>query len=108
MIGSRRAVLYGAFILCMGSLLVRPAFALGEKSHVTSTPQAGSFALVERRTPATIFVDPAEWPGVLHAATNFASDVQQITGDWVHSVDFEQGVPSDQITGALQTFGLIA
>jgi len=80
MIGSRRAVLYGAFILCMGSLLVRPAFALGEKSHVTSTPQAGSFALVERRTPATIFVDPAEWPGVLHAATNFASDVQQITG----------------------------
>jgi poly(3-hydroxybutyrate) depolymerase len=42
------------------------------------------------------------------AAANSAADVQQITGDWAHSVDFEQGGPSDQITGALQTFGLIA
>src|SRR6202035_911983 len=63
MIGSRRAIVCGAFILCVGSLIVRSAFALGEKSHITSTPEAGSFALVESRTSATIFVDPAEWPG---------------------------------------------
>lgn len=40
-------------------------------------------------------------------ASNPAADVQQITGGWLHSQEFVQGAPDEQITGALQNFGLI-
>jgi len=40
-------------------------------------------------------------------AANQDADVQQTTGTWPHSEDFVHGSPDDQITGALQSFGLI-
>ena len=48
---------------------------------MTVAAQSGSFPLTANHHPATLVVDTAEFPGVLHAATNFASDVQQVTGD---------------------------
>ena len=87
-----------AGVLIRGALLcaavLQPghaAFALdlGETSHVATAPQPGAFPLVDKQKPAKIYVDSAEWPGVLHAATNFASDVEQVTGhapELIHAV----------------------
>jgi Glycosyl hydrolase family 115/Gylcosyl hydrolase family 115 C-terminal domain len=58
----------------------RSAFALGEKSHVASTPAPGAFALATTTTAAPLYVDNADWPGVLHAVSNLASDINQVTG----------------------------
>ena len=69
----------GVFLFVAISLSACQAFALGEKSHVTTAPETSSFALVQKQAPARVFVDPADWPGVLHAATNLISDVQQVT-----------------------------
>jgi pimeloyl-ACP methyl ester carboxylesterase len=40
-------------------------------------------------------------------AASAAADVHQVAGTWQHSVEFEQGSPDDQITGALRSFSLI-
>ena len=73
-------LLGGALILLAASIAPRCAFGLGEKSHVTPAPEPGSFPLVQKQAATKIYLDSAEWPGVLHAATNFVSDVQQVTG----------------------------
>ncbi|HXE08375.1 MAG TPA: glycosyl hydrolase 115 family protein [Acidobacteriaceae bacterium] len=59
----------------------RVAFALGEPSHVSTAPSPASFALAADHHSAPLYIDSADWPGVLHAAQNFANDVQQVTGD---------------------------
>ena len=41
-------------------------------------------------------------------AKNATANVVEVTGTWEHSVEFEQGSPDDQITGALEAFGLVA
>jgi pimeloyl-ACP methyl ester carboxylesterase len=40
-------------------------------------------------------------------AANARADVDQVVGSWAHSVEFEQGTPDDQITGALRDFQLV-
>jgi len=56
------------------------AFGLGEKSHVTTVAEAGSFALVSGKTAAAVYVDDKDWPGVARAVGSFAGDVGQVTG----------------------------
>jgi hypothetical protein len=80
MICLRRRVIIGGLFALAACISCRSALALGEKSHITTAPEAGSFALVAKQVPAKLYVDSADWPGVLHAATNFSSDVQQVTG----------------------------
>ncbi len=91
MISSRGVALAGAiFSLALCGCGEAWGFsALGEASHVSATPAAGAFALVDRQGAAKVYVDAADWPGVLHAATNFVGDVEQVTGkapELVHSV----------------------
>jgi hypothetical protein len=73
----------------------RSAFALGDKSHVTTVAAATAFPLVQKQTAAKIYIDSAEWPGVLHAATNFASDVQQVTGQAPEIIHGWNGAATD-------------
>jgi hypothetical protein len=72
--------LCGGLVLATAMLGPQAAFALGETSHIASSNRPGAFSLVQRRTAAAIYVDSTEWPGVLHAATNLSSDIQQVTG----------------------------
>jgi hypothetical protein len=70
------------FILATAIFLAAPrALALGEPSHVSTAPETASFALAASHHPAPLYVDLADWPGVLHAAQNFVSDEQSVTGD---------------------------
>src|SRR5690242_9637890 len=52
------------------------AFALGQPRFIDDTARSGSFALVG----AAIFVDSADWPGVIRAASDLRSDIGKVTG----------------------------
>ena len=71
------------------------AFALGEKSHVASTPTPGAFPLATPTTAAPIYIDTSDWPGVLHAVSNLASDIDQVTShtpEILHTIGKQQDI----------------
>jgi hypothetical protein len=69
-----RAILFVALI----SFSTR-AFALGEPNYVEATASPGSFALADDSV-AGILVDTNDWPGVIRAANDLATDVNRVTG----------------------------
>jgi len=52
------------------------AFALGQPRYIDDAARPGSFAVVR----AGIFVDTADWPGVIRAASDLRSDIGKVTG----------------------------
>ncbi|MEI6861301.1 MAG: glycosyl hydrolase 115 family protein [Verrucomicrobiota bacterium] len=62
------------------ALLPRQALALGQEKYVALTPSAGSFALAQGASAAAIYVDPADWPGVVRATKDLQADVNRVTG----------------------------
>ena len=71
------ALLCCACFLCAGPLR---AFSLGEIQYVVTTPSAGSFPIVQDRRAATIYVDSAEYAGVVRAVGDLQADVNRVTG----------------------------
>jgi hypothetical protein len=57
-----------------------PARALGRPPYVLTTPVPGSFALVQRREAATIWLEQGDWPGVIRAAGDLQADIARVTG----------------------------
>lgn len=51
-----------------------------QASIVSEKVEPGSIALVQNERAATIFVDKADWAGVLHAASDLQADVQRVSG----------------------------
>ncbi len=56
------------------------ALALGEASYVTTSATTGSFPLVTGGQPATLWVDQADWAGVIRAVADLQADVRRVTG----------------------------
>ncbi|CDO68754.1 Glycoside Hydrolase Family 115 protein [Trametes cinnabarina] len=56
------------------------AFAIGQETCVAFKSGQSTFPIVSNRKATPILVSPDEWPGVQRAATDFASDIQQVTG----------------------------
>jgi len=57
------------------------AQALGQKPFIsTQRPAAASFTLAENGRAATIFVDGADYAGVLRAAASLQGDIERVTG----------------------------
>ena len=52
---------------------------IGQTSYVTNTGGAGSFPLVQGQQAATLYVDSADWPGVIRAVGDLAADVERVT-----------------------------
>jgi len=71
-----------AACLLSAILLLAPrAHALvGDEAFVSFAAQAGAVPLVEKGAATTILVDNADWPGVIRAAGDLASDVQRVAG----------------------------
>src|ERR1700728_244909 len=67
-----------AWIVAAGFAL--PAFGLGEKQHVTTVMERGAFPVAGTNSVAMLYVDSADWPGVLRAVGSFSGDVAQVTG----------------------------
>lgn len=59
---------------------VRCAWSLGQPQYVQFSPIQNGFPIVDANSTATIFVDPADWPGVLRAADDLSHDIRDITG----------------------------
>jgi len=55
------------------------AFALGEPEYIETASSRGSFALVSD-TAAGILIGTNDWPGVIRAANDLATDIQRVTG----------------------------
>jgi hypothetical protein len=58
---------------------VASAQALGHASYVATVPSPGSFALVQPAGAAPIWVDAADWPGVIRAVHDLQADVARVT-----------------------------
>jgi hypothetical protein len=54
--------------------------AIGQTSYVTRFPSSGSFALVAGGRAAGIYVDAADWPGVIRAAGDLQADITRVSG----------------------------
>ncbi|HVV72076.1 MAG TPA: glycosyl hydrolase 115 family protein, partial [Verrucomicrobiae bacterium] len=54
--------------------------AIGQEKLVETVSATGSFALAQPGSAAVIQVDPADWPGVLRAATDLQTDIAKVTG----------------------------
>src|SRR5678809_767456 len=52
---------------------------IGQVSYVANSPSAGSFPLVQGQQAASLYVDSADWPGVVRAAGDLQSDVERVT-----------------------------
>lgn len=75
---SRMAVrLFASMLLAAFTTSV---LAIGQDTCVQFKPSSSSFTIVNRGKAAPILLSPDEWPGVQRAASDFASDIQQVTG----------------------------
>jgi hypothetical protein len=78
-------IIHRIFCLASGLLgIAAPAVAtpsLGLAENIVLEKAApGSFPLFEGKNAAAIFLDAADWPGVLRAATDLQSDIERVTG----------------------------
>lgn len=61
-------------------LLASYVGAIGQQSCVSFEPSSPAFAVVSEGHPAPVFISSSDWPGVQHAAADFVSDIQKVTG----------------------------
>jgi hypothetical protein len=63
-------------------LLVAPllhAQAIGENRYVDFAPRTGDFTIVARNVTAALYVESADFPGVIRAVTDLQADIQRVT-----------------------------
>ncbi|MEO8484067.1 MAG: glycosyl hydrolase 115 family protein [Acidobacteriota bacterium] len=72
-----RTVLMSAFAVV---LLPASARALGQPTYITPTPTRNSVVLMQGQQAAPIWVDAADWPGVIRAAGDLQGDIRRVTG----------------------------
>ncbi|KAL5525645.1 hypothetical protein ACEPAG_6981 [Sanghuangporus baumii] len=58
----------------------RNVIAIGQITCVSFKHDPSSFTVVNGHTVAPLFLSEDEWPGVQRAASDFASDIEQVTG----------------------------
>jgi hypothetical protein len=66
--------------LVLGVQTSLAAYALGGPQYVHFSGKAGDFSLVQHGQATTILVDGADWPGVIRAAGDLASDCERVSG----------------------------
>ena len=71
-----RAAAVAVVLLCPAGAFA----ALGRPDVVTTTPSAGAVVLAHGERRAPLFLDAADWPGVLRAARDLQADVERVTG----------------------------
>jgi hypothetical protein len=70
-----------SLVLALISLgLSNEAFAIGQQQYVQTVAAKNSFPVVQKKQAATIYVDAADWPGVIRAAKDLQSDIERVTG----------------------------
>ena len=70
-----------AFGFLLAVLAPQSLFALGGETYVADTPSSGSFPIVYGNGAynADIYVDPADFPGVVRAVNDLQTDIARVT-----------------------------
>jgi hypothetical protein len=55
------------------------SFALGNPHYVATIASEGSFAIAQKQTVTSIYVDSNDYPGMVRAAKDLQSDVERVT-----------------------------
>jgi hypothetical protein len=72
--------MYTSTLLLFTWTFTAPGYSLGHPSYVQTTSSAGSFSLVQAKTAAVLYVDDADYPGVLRAVGDLQSDLLRVSG----------------------------
>lgn len=72
--------LWGTRFLLSLLALACGAHAIGQSTCVEFKSSRSTFPLVSNKRATPLLVSPDEWPGVQRAATDFATDIQRVTG----------------------------
>ncbi len=69
-------------IACLLPFLLQAkiVLALGEPAYISAQFHAGDVILADSRQVASLYVDSADFPGVLRAATNLQHDIEKVSG----------------------------
>jgi hypothetical protein len=75
-------ILRRAIGLAAIALVAVPAtvLALGQPSYVTTTAGRGAVPLVQGQQTTPLWVDLADWPGVVRAVSDLQADIRRVTG----------------------------
>ena len=65
---------------CVTTRVRKAGLPLERETYIDTVYNEGDFRLAEKGKPATIYVDSADWPGVIRAAGDFAADINRVTG----------------------------
>jgi len=71
---------FPVFLLAAMLLVPRDGHALGLASYVQTSPGQDSFPIVREKVAATIYVDAADYAGVVRAANDLNADVARVSG----------------------------
>ncbi len=84
-------------LLCLlGSPLLH-ALTIGQDRYVDPAYHPGDFSLVARNAAATLFVDSADFPGVVRAANDLQADIERVTNRVVAVAHDEKRLGSNVI-----------
>lgn len=72
--------LWGTRLLLSLLALTCSVHAIGQATCVEFKSSGSTFPIVSNKRATSILVSPDEWPGVQRAATDFAADIQRVTG----------------------------
>ena len=85
-------------MIAMVALPVHATPSLGLQTDIVSEKAApGSFPLEASKQSAPIFLDPADWPGVLRAGGDLQADVERVTG--IKPALFTNAAPTGKAVG---------
>ncbi len=75
-----RRLAFGFLLIFLGP---QSLFALGGETYVADTPSRGSFPIVSGggSNTADIYVDPADFPGVVRAVNDLQTDIARVTSN---------------------------
>ncbi len=86
------------FVAALGlAVFPRAVRGLGQAPYVETAPEPGSFALAQGNTTATLYVDSADWPGVVRAAGDLQSDLGKVTSHAPTVVHDEKNLPAQVV-----------
>jgi hypothetical protein len=74
-----------------------PGFAIGQPQYIGTSPAPGGFTLARGGTAATLYVDSADDPGVIHAARELQADVRRVTGVEAPLLTSEKSLHGDPV-----------
>lgn len=74
-----RGVIWGTVAACLLAFTPQ-AWAIGQASYIENAAAPGSFLIAGPQGTASLYVDPADWPGVVRVVGDLQSDIERVTG----------------------------